>query len=111
MLTLYVATTPFINRTPISHSLKEKFLERETAVELIKEMSKVCGIDLEKSSLIFSCKSISEAGAEKCQLEILKAYLDVGSRTCLYALMDERGWKFKEESDKIVIIETLPSKI
>ena len=39
MLILYVATTPFIKRTPTSHNLKEKFFERETTVELIKEMS------------------------------------------------------------------------
>ncbi len=39
------------------------------------------------------------------QLYIAAAQLNFGSRECLYALIDERKWKFKEEPDRIVTIE------
>lgn len=80
-------------------------MDKEKAVELIKEMSRVCGIDLEKSSLIFMPKKAEVIESKDVQLHILTAQLNFGSRKCLYALLDERRWKFKEESDKIVIIE------
>jgi hypothetical protein len=76
------------------------------AVQLIKEMSETCGVDLEQSSLIFSCRNLDGNESKDCQLEILKANLNDGTRTCLYALMDERKWKFKEETDRIVILDT-----
>jgi hypothetical protein len=80
-------------------------LDKEQAVELIKEMSRVCGIDLERSSLIFRPKNAEGIESKDVQLHISTAELNFGSRECLYALMDERRWKFKEEPDKIVIIE------
>ncbi len=80
-------------------------LDKEKAVELIKEMSRVCGIDLERSSLVFMPKNAEGIQSKDVQLHISTAELNFGSRECLYALMDERKWKFKEEPDKIVIIE------
>ena len=80
-------------------------MDRKKAVELIKEMSRVCGIDLEKSSLIFMPKNTGGIQSKDVQLHILTPNLDFGSRQCLYALLDELKWKFREEPDKIVIIE------
>ncbi len=80
-------------------------LDREKAVELVKEMVRVCGIDLEKSSLVFMPKNSEGIPSKDVQLHISTPGLDFGSRNCLYALMDERRWKFREEPDKIVIIE------
>ncbi len=82
-------------------------MKREQAVELIKEMSRICGIDLEKSSLLFMPKDAEGIESKDVQLHISTPNLDFGSRHCLYALLDERKWKFKEETDKIVIIEPL----
>jgi hypothetical protein len=81
-------------------------MDKEKAVELIKEMSRACGIDLEKSSLIFMPNS-EGIDSRAVQLHILTPNLIFGTRNCLYALLDERKWKFKEEPDKIVIIEPL----
>lgn len=80
-------------------------MDREKAVELIKEMSRVCGIDLEKSSLILMPKDSEGIQSKNAQLHIQTAQLNFGSRECLYALLDERKWKFREEPDKIVIVE------
>jgi hypothetical protein len=80
-------------------------MDREKAVELVKEMSRVCGIDLEKSSLIWMPKGSDGIQSKDVQLHIQTAQLNFGSRECLYALMDERKWKFTEEPDKIVIVE------
>ncbi len=80
-------------------------MDKEKAIELIKEMSRICGIDLEKSSLIFSCR-YTEGSQGNCQLEILTTELNFGTRNCLYALLDERKWKFREEPGKIVIAES-----
>jgi hypothetical protein len=80
-------------------------MDREKAVELVKEMSQICGIDLEKSSLIWMPKGADGIQSKDVQLHIKTAELNFGSRECLYALMDERKWKFKEEPDKIVIVE------
>ncbi len=80
-------------------------MDREKAVELVREMSRVCGIDLEKSSLIFMPKDAAGVLPNDVQLHIEKAQLNFGSRQCLHALMDERKWKFREEPDKIIITE------
>ncbi len=81
-------------------------MNRNQATELIREMSRVCGIDLEQASLIFSCKTAKETAPGECELHILTAELNEGSRTCLYALMDQRGWKFKEEADQLIVLES-----
>ncbi len=80
-------------------------MDRETALQLVKEMSRVCGIDLEKSSLIFMPKDAEGIESKDVQLHIIMADLDFGSRECLYALVDEKRWKFREENDRIVILE------
>jgi hypothetical protein len=86
-------------------------MDREKAIELITELSRVCGMDLERSSLIFMPKNAEGIESKDVQLHISTPNLDFGSRHCLYALLNERNWWFKEEPDKIVIIEpTAPKK-
>ena len=80
-------------------------MDKAKAVELLREMSRICGIDLEESSLIFMPKGSEGIESKNAQLHIQTARLNFGSRECLYALMDERKLKFKEEPDKIVIVE------
>jgi hypothetical protein len=81
------------------------FLDKEKAVELIKELSSVCSIDLEKASLVFMPKNTEGLESKDVQLHILTAKLNFESRLCLMALLDERKWKYAEEPDKIVVFE------
>jgi hypothetical protein len=90
----------------LARAMVTLLFDRIKAVELIAEMSQVCGIDLEKSSLIFMPKPDEIGKSADVELHILKAQLDFGSRKCLYALLDERKLKFKESPDKIMITDS-----
>ncbi len=79
-------------------------MDREKAVDLVRKMSKVCGIDMQKSSLMLMPKDHGGIKSKGNQLHV-KAQLNFGSRLCLYAVLDEDRLKFKEKPDKIVIIE------
>ncbi len=86
-------------------------MDKQSAIELIKELSRVCGVNLEKSSIIFMPKNAEGVESKDAQLHILTPNLDFGSRHCLYALLDERKWWFKEEPDKLIILEPVkPAK-
>jgi hypothetical protein len=85
-------------------------LDREKAVELIKELSSVCSIDLENSSLIFMPKNAEGIESKDVQLHILTGRLNFENRLCIMALMDQRKWKYAEEPDKIVVFEPVRSQ-
>ena len=78
-------------------------MDKAKAVELIKELSSVCSIDLERTSLIFMPKNSEGIESRDAQLHILTSKLNLENRTCIMALMDKWKWKYAEESDKIVV--------
>jgi hypothetical protein len=75
-------------------------LDKEKAAESIKEMYRVCGIDLERSSRTFMPKNAEGIESMDVQLHIAAAQLNLGSRECLNALIDEDKWKFKRSLTK-----------
>jgi hypothetical protein len=77
-------------------------LDKEKATQIIRQMSKVCGIDLRKSALMLMPPNAEGIASNGDQLHV-QAELDFGTRVCLYAVMDEHQLKFKEKTDKIVI--------
>ncbi len=85
--------------------MKSVLMDKQKATELIQELSRVCGMDLERSSLIFMPKNAEGIESKDVQLHILTPDLNFATRHCLYALLDERKWWFKEEPGKLVILE------
>ena len=81
-------------------------MDRDKATEIVKQMSKTCGIDLRKSSLMLMPPNAEGIPSNGDQLHVATE-LNFGSRICLYAIMDEHKLKFKEKPEKIVIIAPL----
>jgi hypothetical protein len=83
---------------------KEK-IDREKAVKLVKQMSDVCGIDLDTSSLMLMPQNAEGIPSTGGQLHV-KTELNFGSRLCLNAIADENKLKIKETPEKIVIVRS-----
>jgi hypothetical protein len=82
---------------------REKEIEREKAVKLVKQMSEVCGIDLDESSLMLMPQNAEGIPSTGGQLHV-KTELNFGSRLCLNAIADENKLKVKETPEKVVIV-------
>ncbi len=78
-------------------------MDKEKAVKLVKQLSEVCGVDLNQSSLMLMPQNAEGIPSTGDQLHV-KAELNFGSRLCLYAIMDENNLKVKETPEKFVII-------
>lgn len=78
-------------------------MDKEKVLNIVKQMSDVCGIDLAESSLMLMPQNAEGIPSSGDQLHV-KAELNFGSRLCLYALMDEYKLKVRETPEKIVII-------
>ncbi|MCL2359187.1 hypothetical protein [Candidatus Bathycorpusculum sp.] len=81
---------------------KEK-INRKKAVNLVKQMSDVCGIDLDTSSLMLMPQNAEGIPSIGEQLHI-KTELNFGSRLCLNALADENKLQIKETPEKIILV-------
>ncbi len=78
-------------------------MDREKAIQLVKQLSEVCGVDLAESSLMLMPQNAEGVASKGEQLHV-KAELNFGSRTCLNAIMDEYNLKFKETPEKVIIL-------
>ncbi len=78
-------------------------LDKEKAVELVKQMSQICGLDLTRSSLMLMPQNAEGIASTGDQLHV-KTELDFGSRQCLNAIVDEYRLKYKETPEKVVIL-------
>jgi|GEM_PF-1480783 hypothetical protein len=78
-------------------------IDRETAVKLVQQMSAVCGIDLEDSSLMLMPQNAEGIPSLGEQLHV-KTALNFGSRLCLNALADENKLQIRETPEKVILI-------
>jgi len=78
-------------------------IDRKTAVKLVKQMSTVCGIDLDGSSLMLMPQNAEGIPSLGEQLHV-KTELNFGSRLCLNALADENELQIRETPEKVILI-------
>jgi hypothetical protein len=79
-------------------------LNRQKAAEIFSELSKTGIIDPKKNSIMLMSQDCGGIHSKGKQLHV-KTTLNLASRIWLQAVMDEHQLKYKEQPDKIVIID------